>query len=66
MYRLDKSAFSIKNQSTEPKSYNYWLNKTAEERLKAAWYLILSAYDCDEHNPPRLDRKVFHIKLRDV
>ena len=66
MYRLDKSAFTVKNQTNEPKSYHYWLNKTAEERLNAAWYLILSAFDCDAHNPPQLDRKVFHIKRRNV
>ena len=66
MYRLDKSAFTIKNQTIEPKSCDYWLDKTAEERLKAAWYLILSAYDCDAHNPPRLDRTYFQVKQRNV
>jgi hypothetical protein len=66
MYRLDKSAFTIKNQTNEPKSYHYWLNKTAEERLKAAWYLIQSAYDCNLQYPPRLDRTVFQVKQRNV
>ncbi len=43
-------------------SLDYWSNKTYEERLNAAWYLISCAYDFPLAEPPKLDRNFFSFR----
>ncbi len=62
MYRLDRSAFKINTSSEAENNRAYWLRKTPDERLAAAWYLIASAWNLDYNNPPRLDRSVFSMR----
>jgi hypothetical protein len=41
---------------------SYWQNKTAVERLQAAYFLIAQAYDFDISNPPKMDRQQFSMR----
>ncbi len=61
-YRLDKSAFKAQTFEEADDNKNYWLEKTSEERLKAAWYLISCAFNFPLSNPPRIDRKAFSCR----
>ncbi len=62
MYKLDRTAFKIQSPEDAACNYSYWKDKSVEERLRAAWYLIMYAYRCDPENPPRLDRTAFQIR----
>ncbi len=62
MYRLDKTAFKIQSFAEADNTRAYWLNKTPEERWKAAWFLTCAAYGIDYNNPPRLDRNHFSMR----
>lgn len=62
MFRLDRTAFKIQTHSESANTKKYWLSKTHEERFRAAWFLICSAYNIDVENPPRLDRSVFSMR----
>ncbi len=62
MHRLDRSAFKISDFREAENNRAYWLKKTPDERLAAAWYLIASAWNLDYNNPPRLDRSVFSMR----
>jgi hypothetical protein len=62
MYRLDRHAFKMQTFQEADHTKSYWLKQSPEERLKAAWYLICSAYGLDYNNPPRLDRTVFKAR----
>ncbi len=63
-YRLDRSAFQIQSFKQASQQRAYWLSKTPEERMAAAWYLICVAYNLDYQSENKLDRTVFHIKKR--
>jgi len=62
MYRLDRSAFKIQTFKEADNTSAYWLKKTPEERLKAAWFLTCAAFSIDYTNPPRLDRQQFSMR----
>lgn len=62
MYRLDRNAFKIQSFAEADNTTAYWRKQKPEERLKAAWYLICSAYGLDPTNPPRLDRTHFSMR----
>lgn len=62
MYRLDRSAFKINTFQEADNNRAYWMTKTPDERLAAAWYLIACAWNLDYNNPPRLDRNVFSMR----
>ncbi len=62
MYRLDRTAFKIQSFEEAADTKEYWLSKTPDERLAAAWYLTCCAYGIDYDNPPRLDRTVFSMR----
>ena len=59
MYSLDRTVFKIQTFDQSAHTKEYWLKQAPEERWKAAWYLICSAYGIDYQNPPRLDRSQF-------
>lgn len=62
MYRLDRKSFSIKTFREADQNREYWLQKSPDERFKAAWYLICSAYNIDPDNPPKMDRQKFSMR----
>jgi hypothetical protein len=62
MYRLDRNAFKIKTFQEADHNTAYWLNKSAEERFAASWYLICQAWGIDPNDPPSLDRKAFSAR----
>ncbi len=43
---------------------DYWMSRSPEERMAAAWYLIATAWGFDPHNPPPMDKTVFSCKKR--
>jgi hypothetical protein len=63
-YRLDRQAFSVQSFEEASKQRDYWMQKTAMERLAAAWYLVCTAYQLDYHGQHRLDRTAFSIRTR--
>lgn len=62
MYRLDRTAFKIQSHQEADNTRAYWLSQPPEERFRAAWYLICSAYNIDPNNPPRLDKNCFSMR----
>jgi uncharacterized protein (UPF0262 family) len=62
MFRLNRNAFKIQTHEESSNTRSYWLSKSPQERLEAAWYLICTAYNIDIKNPPRLDRTVFSMR----
>ena len=62
-YRLDKNVSSM--SSLQDKKANYWLNKSAEERLHASWYLTCCAYGLEFHFHHKLDKTVHSVRSRD-
>jgi len=61
-FRLDRTAFSIQPFEAQGKNREYWLSKTTDERLAAAWYLTKCAYGLDPEIEHRLDRTVFSMR----
>jgi hypothetical protein len=62
MYRLDRNAFKIQSFQEADNTTSYWLSKTPDERIAAAWYLTCCAYGIDPENPPPLDRTYFRMR----
>lgn len=62
MFKLDGTAFKIQTYEQVSNTSEYWLTKSPQERLDAAWYLIFFAYNIDIKNPPRLDRTAFSMR----
>ena len=63
-YRLDRSAFSIQTFAEATQHRTYWLSKTPQERIEAAWYLICAAYNLDYKVETKLDRTCFQMRKR--
>jgi len=63
-YSLDRTAFSAYKAEESKTDYSYWKGQSLEERLKAANYLIASAYSFDIQNPPKFDKTVFKASKR--
>ncbi|MEQ8535160.1 MAG: hypothetical protein RIB86_25110 [Imperialibacter sp.] len=63
-FRLDKTAFRIQSFAEADDQRAYWLSKSDEEKLKAATYLILSAYGLLETGFPPMDKNVFSMEKR--
>ena len=61
-YRLDRTKFKMQSFSEASHQLEYWKNKSLDERLKAAVYLISVAYGYDFDNPLRLNRTVFSMR----
>jgi len=64
MYRLDRTAFKAQTFEEADNSVAYWLQRPAAERLRAATYLIFSAWNLDPAHPAPLDRTYFKIRHR--
>ena len=59
--RLDKTVFSILTFEQADNSVEFWLQKTPDERIRAAYVLSLRAFGYDPENEPRMDRSVFSM-----
>jgi len=59
-FRLDKTAFSVRDLHDPDDSHTYWWDKTPQERLAALEYLRYHAYGYDPttDNVPRILRVV--------
>ena len=63
-YRLDRTQFEAFKAEEKQSDYGYWSQQGLLDRLKAANYLISTAYCFDEENFPRLDRTLFECRKR--
>lgn len=64
MSSLDRTAFKAFKASEHTEDITWWKDKSATERLEAAYYLITVAYGIDPQNPPRMDKTVFEARKR--
>jgi len=64
-YRLDKTRFKRQTVKEADHQLQYWLGKTVEERLRAAWYLTCRAYGYDPEDPPTMDKQRFESRTRE-
>ena len=62
MFKLDRTAFTAGNHASASHNYEFWKEKSPEERLRAAFYLNSVAFNFSLDNPPRLDKTVFSIR----
>ncbi len=60
--RLDRTHFKAQTFREADNHLDYWLSKTPEERLRAAYYLISVAWNFPLDDPPRLNRNVFSTR----
>lgn len=58
-YRLDKTAFKKQSIKEADQTADYWRKQTPQERLRAASYLILSAYGLLGSDFPEMDKTSF-------
>lgn len=65
-FKLDSTVFKYQSLEEADKNTNYWLSKTAEERLAASFYLNSIVYNFDINNPPKMDRTVFNMRKNDI
>jgi hypothetical protein len=63
--RLDRTKFKASKLEDQENDRDYWLAKSPQERLGAAWYLICSAYGLEYRCDHKLDRTVFSMKKRE-
>jgi hypothetical protein len=62
MFRLDRTYFTARNIREQHLQRSYWLEKTPDERLAAATYLIAQAWGYDPAKPPRMERTFFFMR----
>lgn len=62
--KLDRTAFKHQTLDEATHTREYWLNRSYEERLKAANYLNSITYNFDINHPPPLDKTYFKIRER--
>ena len=61
-YQLDRMKFKMQSFQEADMQHDYWMTKSVEERMRAAYYLISVAFDFDINNPPRLDKNIFSTR----
>jgi hypothetical protein len=64
-YRLDKTAFKKQSIKEADRTVKYWRAQPPEERLRAANYLILSAYGLLDTGFPPMDKSAFSKRKND-
>lgn len=64
-FRLDRTSFKAGNHQSASNNYDYWKDKSLNERLQAANYLISVAYNYPYDVPPRMDRNIFSARKRE-
>ena len=63
-YRMDRTAFRINSFAEADNNTAYWLRQPVAERLRAAWYLTLQAYNLDPAELPTFDRTASALRYR--
>ena len=63
-YKQDRTAFVHQTKEQATSQQEYWLAKTVNERMQAAFYFNSVAYNFDINNPPRMDKTFFTIRKR--
>jgi hypothetical protein len=63
-YKLDRTAFKMYHTNDAKNNFEYWRNKSVEERLKAANYLNSISFNFPINEPPKLERNYFKIRTR--
>ena len=58
-YKLDRTKFKMQSFQEADNNRHYWLKKSFEERLTAAWYLISCAYNFKLTDLPLLEKHIF-------
>jgi len=66
MLKLDRTAFKAGNHESASDNYDFWQQKTINERLQAAFYLNSVAYNFPLSDPPKLDRTVFKMRKHEI
>ena len=66
MYKLDGTAFKAGNHASASNNYEFWKDKSPEEKLRAAFYLNSVAFNFSLDNPPRLDRTAFSMRKHEI
>ena len=61
-YRLDRTAFKAQSFAEADDHYSYWKDRSPEERLRAAMYLIRSAWGIESDEEFRMDRRLVSIR----
>jgi hypothetical protein len=64
MERLDKSVFKKQTLQEASNNRSFWMKKSPEERLVAAYRLSLRAYGYDPDHPPKMDKTYFRKRKR--
>ncbi len=59
MFRLNKSAFRKQTFQEADHTKDFWLSKSVDERLQAAFYLQSITYGFNPADPPRMNKTVF-------
>lgn len=57
-YRLDRTAFKAQSFAEADDHYSYWKDRSPEERLRAAAYLIRSAWGIESEEQFRMERRL--------
>lgn len=60
-YRLDRTAFKAQSFAEADDHYSYWKDRTPEERLRAATYLIRSAWGIESDEQFRMERRLTYM-----
>lgn len=60
--KLNRKAFKIQTFEEASNQRQYWLQKSPQERLVNAWFLICQTYglDYEKHHP--LNRTIFRVR----
>ena len=60
-YRLDRTQFEAFKAEEKQSDYGYWSERSMEERLEGAYYLICSSYGINPNNFPKIDKTHFEV-----
>lgn len=64
MYKFDRTKFENFKAEDRKSDYAYWSERSLQERLETAFYLISVAYNLDPQSFPRMDKGVFESRKR--
>jgi len=57
-YKLDKSYSKAQSFKEADNQYDYWQQRSVEERLEASWYLTCQAFGLKYSTKHKLDRTI--------
>jgi hypothetical protein len=62
--RLDKTIIKKQSRDDADRTVGYWMTKSPEERLIAAYHLSLRVYGYDPVNPPKMEKALITKRQR--